>query len=563
MYFARPLRTFVCALIALAVPAVYAQATRSNSEVPASKFEVYLGYGYWNPLSSNVNGFRYDTVSDMNAAAGFSYFFTKKLGVTLDANYFNDNRTHVPLVSGICGPDAAGILRCFKDQQVTTVAAGPVYRFPIGRFVPFVHILGGGEQINGPVSNPSRWGWMVEAGGGVDYVLPWFHDHVALRPIQADFQEGQVNYGPLVLPQGIVGGAPEIGAIHLSAGVVVRWGGRDGAERQELACSADPNAVYPGEPVTLSAIARGFGKNPHLDYIWTVPGRRTPHDSAVTVSTAGLEPGDYRVNLEVSNHGHRNSHLTCATGFTVRAYEPPTVSCSASPATALPGQPVQITASARSPQNRTLTYRFDATSGTLKPSGAGAELSTLGAPAGSSISVTCGVTDDLGKSASATTTVAIQAPPPTVVEAAPAAPVAPAAVPEVAKQQPLCTIYFERDRKRPVRADNEAKACLDSVALSKNRETLSKLVLVGTYTPGEGANAAAERSLHAKQYLVDEKGMDAASIQTMVKASNRKSVESVLLPGDAVFEEDGTLEFDPASVRLHGEAYGKKHRRRR
>ena len=43
----------------------------------------------------------------------------------------------------------------------------------------------------------------------------------------------------------------------------------------------------------------------------------------------------------------------------------------------------------------------------------------------------------------------------------------------------LCAVSFERDAKRPTRVDNEAKACLDDVALALQRSSDAKLALVG------------------------------------------------------------------------------------
>ena len=43
----------------------------------------------------------------------------------------------------------------------------------------------------------------------------------------------------------------------------------------------------------------------------------------------------------------------------------------------------------------------------------------------------------------------------------------------------LCSVSFERDAKRPTRVDNEAKACLDDVALALQRSSSAKLAMVG------------------------------------------------------------------------------------
>ena len=47
------------------------------------------------------------------------------------------------------------------------------------------HTLGGGSRYNGPVNEPLIWGWGVTGGVGLDYTVPFFHRHVAVRIIHA------------------------------------------------------------------------------------------------------------------------------------------------------------------------------------------------------------------------------------------------------------------------------------------------------------------------------------------------------------------------------------------
>jgi len=68
--------------------------------------------------------------------------------------------------------------------------------------------------------------------------------------------------------------------------------------------------------------------------------------------------------------------------------------------------------------------------------------------------VTCNVVDDKAQTATATTSVMVEVP--------------------VAAPKPLtsglCAVHFDRDARRPVRVDNEGKACLDEVALDLQRQ---------------------------------------------------------------------------------------------
>jgi outer membrane protein OmpA-like peptidoglycan-associated protein len=100
-----------------------------------------------------------------------------------------------------------------------------------------------------------------------------------------------------------------------------------------------------------------------------------------------------------------------STTYTVKDFEPPTVSCSANPTSINVGDSSTITATGVSPQNRPLTYSFSAASGNVTGSGATATFNSTGAPAGS-VDITCNVADDKGHSATSTAAVTVIQPPP-------------------------------------------------------------------------------------------------------------------------------------------------------
>jgi len=97
--------------------------------------------------------------------------------------------------------------------------------------------------------------------------------------------------------------------------------------------------------------------------------------------------------------------------FTVKEFEPPTISCAANPTTIKPGESSTITATGVSPQNRPLTYEYSAASGSVQGNGNSATFSSAGASTGP-VELTCKVSDDKNHSATANTTVTIEAPPP-------------------------------------------------------------------------------------------------------------------------------------------------------
>ena len=242
----------------------------------------------------------------------------------------------------------------------------------------------------------------------------------------------------------------------------------------------------------------------------------------------------------------------------MKQFEPPTISCTANPTTVKPGESSTVTCNGVSPQNRPLTYSYSASAGSVSGTGNTATLSTTGAPAGT-ITVTGTVQDDKGQTASATTTVDVEAPPP----------------PPAPKTQTLCTITFNKDKRRPGRVDNEAKACLDDVALNAQQKADASLVVVGNSAPlaeHHGRHArnemtaeklAAQRAVNTKAYLVTEKGIDASRIQVRTGTSGQNEVENYLVPAGASFDTDvpGTTAVDENAVKAQPRTPVRHHRR--
>ena len=118
------------------------------------------------------------------------------------------------------------------------------------------------------------------------------------------------------------------------------------------------------------------------------------------------------------------------------------------------------------------------------------------------------------------------------------------------------SISFERDRARPVRVDNEAKGCLDDIALAMNQHSDAKLEIIGDADTKENPEAAAERSLNVRQYLTQEKGIDPARIEVRVGDTSGRHLRNVLVPAGATFDDTNTQLFDEKSITRHGQAYG-------
>lgn len=491
--------------------------TYAKPHVPVSRLDLYGGYGYFHPVNSDINNNPYLPIN-RGAVASVTGYFNRYLGLQAEGSFF----PHGP------------------NDCVYTAQAGPVARLQKGRFVPFLHALGGGAKVGGPVFQPCTWGWGVTGGVGVDYIVQGLGDHLALRPIQADFEYSQVNYGPLIIPAGVSGGFGEIHAYRLSTGLVLRFGDLTPPEPIAMSCAVQPSTVFPGDPLTVTASASNLNPKRPVTFAWTSTGGTIAGtDATANVSTAGLAPGSYTIAGRVTQGPKANQTASCTSGFTVRAYDPPTLSCSANPSTVMAGDSSVITSAGVSPQNRTLTYSYSATAGQIAGATSTATLATAGAPAGP-IQITCSVVDDLGKLAIATTSVNVQVP---------------VIAPKVETRE-LCSISFDRDQKRPLRVDNEAKGCLDDIALALQRETGSRLVIVGNHVAGEAVSASGERALNVQQYLTQEKGIDASRIELRQGDAATRTVTNTLVPTGATFS-GGAQPVDAASVQRHGQPYGK------
>jgi outer membrane protein OmpA-like peptidoglycan-associated protein len=181
------------------------------------------------------------------------------------------------------------------------------------------------------------------------------------------------------------------------------------------------------------------------------------------------------------------------------------------------------------------------------------------------VGITCNVSDDKNHSASSQTNLTITAP----------------YVPPAPKTQALCTISFSTDKKRPMRVDNEAKACLDQVALDLKQQADAKAVVVGEADADENAKMAkqqayaakhkhamvdmfaAQRAVNAKDYLVTEQGIDASRISVATGAADGQTVENYLVPSGATFASDvtGTTPVDETTVKPQArKALPEKHK---
>jgi hypothetical protein len=549
-YVERLLAIAVLVLTPIGVAAQAAAAGHGPSNQSPSRFDIFAGYSYLSPHGTvdviRPNGganapYSYDAVNAGAILSG-AYFFNRFVGIQVETA---EHEFGGPRPNSNIGTEG-------NDDGFVTVAGGVIFRFPTGVITPFIHGLGGGAMVGGPFHNPNTWGPDVTAGGGMDLETPWFNHHLAIRLFQADYEYMHANFGNIN-----DGGTASINAARLSAGLVIHTGAVTPPPPVTLACSATPETVYPGDPVTVTASAGGLNPKDNVIYSWSGTGV-TGSDTTAKVDTSSLAPGEYSVQGTVKEGKKGKEGLkpwetaTCTAGITVKAFEPPTISCSVSPTTIKPGDTATVTSIAVSPQNRPLTYSYSASAGSISGSGTTAEYSSAGAPTGV-VGITCNVSDDKGHSANSSTNLTIAAPPP----------------PPQPHTQALCSISFANDKRRPTRVDNEAKACLDQVALDLKQQADAKAVLVGESTETEKATTArqekyaahhkratveyfaAQRAVNAKNYLVTEQGVDASRITVATSPMSGQTVQDYLVPAGADFSTDvtGTAPVDETTVK--------------
>src|SRR3984957_5552047 len=303
-----------------------AQATPTGSPPPPelSRFDLYAGYGYINPGNSAVGPFVYLPINQGTVFSATAYF-NRYLGVQAEGSIFPNG----------------------SNDCINTAQVGPIFRHQNDRLVPFLHVLGGGAKVGGPAFQACTWGWGLTGGGGVDYILPFFHNRFALRAVQADFSYSHVDFGP-VDPAQATGGIADIYAYRLSAGLVLRLTQVNPPPAVQLGCTVDNANPFAGDPLSVTASPANLNLNKKTVYTWTTSGGHiTGATETVTVNTSGLAPGDYTVAGHVSQGPRPSQQASCTAGFRIHAFEPPTMGCSATPATILPGESSTIPSTAR------------------------------------------------------------------------------------------------------------------------------------------------------------------------------------------------------------------------
>ena len=522
-----------CLAVALAcvalMPAALAsqESAKPSSKAPSadspSKWDIFGGYSYLAPKGDLVKpgnpvGAPPDTAKSVNygAIGSISRYFNNHFGVQVEGDYHDMHNEDKP------------------NNDFSGVSGGPVMRFPTEDITPFVHALVGTESV-GSYYFDNKWGVVLTAGGGLDYRTPLFNHHLSIRVFQADYQYTHVNYVPL--------GRGNFNMARLSAGVVANLGSIAPPVPPTMACAANPTSVFPGDPVTVTATPEGL--NPKWNTIYTWAGDGVSGTGATAnINTSALAPGSYTAkgNLKEGKPGKEGLKpwqiADCSANYTVKEFEPPTITCSANPTTIKPGDSATVTAQGVSPQNRPLTYSYTASAGTISGSGTTATLASTGASPGP-VQVTVNVADDKGHTASCNTSVTIEAPPPPP-------PPPPASL-------LLHSVFFPTalpNEKRPDRGLAESQEQILTTLATDFKTYLqarpdARLTLTGHADPRGGAKynqALTERRVGSVKNFLVQQGVPESSIDTVAlgdtHALTKDEVKSLVQQNPELTDEE-------------------------
>jgi opacity protein-like surface antigen/outer membrane protein OmpA-like peptidoglycan-associated protein len=525
------------------------------------KAEVSVDYSFFHFQAFDYESFsgkyEFGQAYNLNGGGGsFVYNFGPIIGIKGEfQGYGSETRTVVVPPGNAFNPAGASAA---VNGDIFTYMFGPQFGKRSGIFRPYGQALFGGahsDVYSKAYSNlgftqfgsaPSSNAFAMDFGAGLDIAVS---PHFSIRPFEASYLYTTFNNHL----------SANENSTRFLAGVVFNMGVKPPLQLT-VACSANPTSVFPGEPVAVTATVGS--QDPKLGVVYSISGDGVTganSSASATANTADLTPGQHTVRCDAKEgkpgkEGAKPWQVaTQSTAtFTVKEFEPPTISCSVSPTTIKPGDSATVTATGTSPQNRPLTFTYTSSAGSVNASGASGTFSSTGAPTGP-VSITCSVSDDKGHNASANTSLTILAPPP----------------PPQPHTQALCSINFETDKARPTRVDNEAKACLDEVALDLQRQSDAKAVVVGATNAKEKdkmekqqkyaekhkkakvEDFAAQRAVNTKDYLVKEKGVDPSRISVATSTTDGQKVEDYLVPAGANFSSDvqGTTPVDETAVK--------------
>jgi hypothetical protein len=510
---------FVCVILCAVLAMYLMPAAAVAQEEPTPKMELFVGYQYLHPgitvpapftNPNNPVGLKVGDIPQ-GAGASFTYNFTSHLG--LEGDYGGNSN---------------------KFGSLNTVSIGPRLAFRSGGATYFVHSLLGYNRLTVPLVDTSNAIGAI-MGGGVD-IPAW--RRLSFRLFEADWVWANHHFADEAGPAFSDLRRPQESGVRLRTGLVFNFGYPSPAV-PAVSCSVQPGEVMVGEPVTASASATNFNPKHTLSYNWSSTGGKvTGKDNTSTIDTNGVAGGSYTVTARVTDPKmKKGGETSCTANFTVKEppKNPPTMSCSANPASVQAGTLSTITCTCTSPDSVPVTIAgWTASGGSIAGEGGTGTLTTTGAAAGPiTVSATC--TDSRGLTANSSAQVTVEVPPPPP--------------PEASK---LSECEFP-NKVKPWRVDNTCKAVLDDVAQRLQHDPDAKLVIVGNAEPGEKRkNLAAERAVNSKAYLSGgeaKQGIDASRIEVRTGSAGTKTAEYWVVPAGATFKGADTAVVDESVVK--------------
>ncbi|MGE5206581.1 MAG: OmpA family protein [Chlamydiota bacterium] len=402
-----------------------------------------------------------------------------------------------------------------------TYSIGPRFTARSGGLSFFVHTLVSLNQLATP-SFSTREGVGAILGGGMD--LP-VNKHLTLRLFEADYQWTRQNFADFVPESQSDLRRPSFSGVRLRGGLVFNLGGGPPPAAPSATCSAQPAEVMVGEPVTVTLTTDNFNPKHTLNYNWTSTGGKiTGKETTATIDTNGVAAGNYTANATVTDpKAKHNNEATCSASFTVKEppKNPPTMSCSASPASVPAGGTVSISCDCKSPDNMQVSVsNWTASGGTVSGSGSTATLNTTGASPGQvTVGATC--SDSRGLTGTASAEVAVETPPPSPE------------VKELETRLALHSIYFPTAQPtvanpRGGLVPSQQKTLLalagDFVKYLKSKPD-AKLTLEGHADPRGSAafnQALSERRVDRVRGFLVENGVPEGNIETKAYGAQRQ-----------------------------------------
>jgi len=538
---------------ALQLAAIILLGTWAWAQEEAPKAELSFDYSW-----ARINpGAAYSQYHSLNGGGGAIKFnIGQFFGIKMDLQGYNSNTTHFVIPVTPAFPHG---LNGSVSGNAFTYLFGPEFKLRHEHAQPYFNVLLGAAHSNvygnayqtlcqpiagactGISSSPNGNAFALSTGLGLDVPV---NRRVQIKVGEFDYlytdyknvfnSAGQNNFrylGGLVINMGLPNPVPPTAACAVEPGEVLPWAG----------------------PVKATVTPASFNPKHQLTYGWeSSGGSAVGQGSSASVNTEQMAPGQYTIRSTVTDPKQKKNNVaTCTSTFTVKQPRAPIVTCSASPATVKPGEPVTIAVSGSSPDLSAIDKRsFSASAGAVKEGEtqrgnqpgeftSSATIDTTNVPPGP-INVSIGITDVHGQSTTCTASAEVAAPP------APPPPPPPPMAQSVGKCQ---------FKDKGSRVDNECKAILDGAAMQVQRDTGSRLIIVGyaDSTEAKAKNLAAIRAANVRDYLTGGDGkqqIDASrtEIRTSTDQSSGKVADVIYAPQDATVQLEGTSVIDESTL---------------